>query len=156
MKRLALGFFSLLALGAVAISQTVSVPQVTIINPTDLFQVVPKGQPSAGNVYATPAQITSQMGYVKASPVTGFTYTFGNSQSILVLTHASLLASGTVVFASAPSDGAQECIWAQNGVTTLNLSKATGHTINNAVTTIAAASKVCYLFSLSNLTWDRD
>lgn len=156
MKRLLLGFASLLALGAVAIAQSISVPQVQIINPTDLIQVIPKGQPSAQSVYAKPAQITSQMGYVKASPVTGFTYTFGNSQSILVLTHGSTLAAGTVVFASAPSDGAQECIWAQAAVTSLTLSKASTHTINNAVTTIAAASKVCYLFSLSNLSWDRD
>lgn len=156
MKKILLGALAALIVSSgIVLAQPIPVPQVSRINPNDLMQVLPGGQPQAQSQYATPAQITSQLGYVKASPLTGFTYTFGNSQSDLVLTHPSTIAAGTVVFASAPSDGAKECVFAQNTVTTLTLS-APGQTINNAVTTIAALARVCYLFSISNLTWDRD
>lgn len=139
-----------------ALAQVIPIPGVSIINPTDLIQVVPRGVPSAQSQYATPAQLTSQMGYVKVSPATGFSYTFGNSQSVLVLTNTTTVALGTVTLASAPSDGAQECIFAQNTVTTLGVLANTGQTIDNAVTTLTAAAKVCYLYSISNATWDRD
>jgi hypothetical protein len=145
-----------LAFAGLAYAQSVPVPQVPIINPTDLIQVVPLGQPSAQSKYATPAQITSQLGYAKYSPLTAFSYTFANSQSDIVLTHSTTIAQGTITFAAAPSDGARECVFAQNTVTTLNLAANTGQTLNNAVTTIAAAARVCYLYSISNLTWDRD
>lgn len=139
-----------------AVAQTITVPKVAIINPTDLVQVLPGGVPSSQSVYAFPKQITSQMGYQKKSPITAFSYTFGNSDSLIVLTHSTTIAQGTITFAAAPSDGAQECLFAQNTVTTLNLAAgASTQTLNNAVTTIAAAAKVCYLYSLSNQTWDR-
>ena len=135
-------------------AQTNPMPQVSIINPTDLVQVVPRGIPSAQAQWAIPAQLTSQMGYQKNSPVTGFTYTFGNSQSLMVLTNAATVASGTIVLAAAPSDGDQNCLYAQNTVTALVVS-APSTTLNNAVTTIAGAAQVCYLYSLGTNTWDR-
>ena len=141
------------AFASVAIAQ---VPQVSIINPNDLVQVIPNGQPSAQSRYALPKQITSQMGYQKQSPVTGFAYTFANSDSLIVLTHTTTLAAGTITFAAAPSDGAEECVYAQNIVTALALVGGTSaQTIQNAVTTIGAAARVCYLYSLSNQTWNR-
>jgi hypothetical protein len=146
---------ALVGFGAAAFAQTIAVPQVQIINPTDLFLDVVAGQPNARSQYATAAQITSQMGYQKASPITAFSYTFGNSQGLIVLTNSTTIAQGTITFAAAPSDGAQECIFAQNIVTTLNLVAPTGETLDNAVTTIGAAARVCYLYSLSNATWDR-
>ena len=79
----------------------------------------PGGIPSAQSKYAIPAQITSQMGYQKQSPITAFSYTFGNSQSLIVLTNSTTVAQGTITFAAAPSDGANECLYAQNIVTTL-------------------------------------
>jgi hypothetical protein len=158
MKRL--GYIAL-ALGAgftfsAALAQVTPIPNVSIINPTDLIQVVPKGVPSAQSQYATPAQLSSQSGYVKVSPVTGFSYTFGNSQSYLVITSSTTLAQGTVTLASAPSDGARECIYTQNIVTAFAVVAPTGESINNAVTATTAAANFCYLYSLSNATWDRD
>ena len=38
-----------LLLGAAAIAQTVTVPQVTVVHPTDLIQVIPNGNPKFGN-----------------------------------------------------------------------------------------------------------
>ncbi len=144
-----------LAFASLAYAQTAT-PLATIVNPTDAIQVIPRGIGSAQNVYLNPAQITSQSGYAKYSPVTAFSYTFANSQSDIVLTHSTTIAQGTVTFASAPSDGARECIFAQNIVTTLNLVAPSPQTLDNAVTTIAAAARVCYLYSLANTTWDRD
>lgn len=156
-KRIALiaGAALAAAVASVAVAQ-IPVPQVSIINPNDLVQVIPRGQPSAQSQYALPKQITSQMGYQKQSPVTGFAYTFGNADSLIVLTHTTTLAAGTITFAAAPSDGAEECIYAQNIVTALALAAgASTQTVQNAVTTIGAAARVCYLYSLSNQTWNR-
>jgi hypothetical protein len=139
-----------------AVSQTISVPQVSIVNPTDLFQIIPLGKPSAQSIYATPAQITSQSGYYKSTPASLFTFTFGNSQSYAAFQNASALAYGYVTFAPAPSDGSRECLFSIGGVTTLYLSANTSQTLDNAITTMAANTGYCYLFSLSNTTWDRN
>lgn len=145
-----------LGFAASALAQSVSVPQVSIINTDDLVQVVPHGKPQAQSQYSTPALLVAQRGYQQKSPVTGFSYTFGNSDSLIVLTHSTTIAQGTITFAGAPSDGAQECLYAQNTVTTLGLvAGANSATINNAVTTITAAAQVCYLYSLSANAWYR-
>lgn len=151
----ALGF---LALSVAALSQTITVPQVQIVNPNDLIQVVPRGQPSAGNQYATPAQITSQSGYYKSVPAAAFTFTFGNSQTYAAFAPAGTLASGYVTLAPAPSDGARECIFTTNTITAFYVAANSGQSINAAFTggTLSANTGTCYLFSLSNATWDRD
>lgn len=151
----AAGLAFLLLSGAV-LSQSISVPQVSVINPTDLFQIIPKGQPVAGNVYATPAQITAQSGYYKSIPGSLFTYTFANSTSYAAFAPAGTIAYGYVTLAPAPSDGARECVFTTNTITTLYLAASSGQTLNNAVTTLAANTGVCYLYSASNTTWDRD
>ncbi|HXN66383.1 MAG TPA: hypothetical protein VN926_01870 [Bradyrhizobium sp.] len=47
-----LGLLGSIAVGALALSQTIGVPQVQAIGPTDLFQDIVGGAPQAGNVYA--------------------------------------------------------------------------------------------------------
>jgi hypothetical protein len=146
---------ALVGFAGAVLAQTISVPQVQIINPTDLFLDVVTGVPSAQSKYATAAQITSKMGYSKFSPLTAFSYTFGNSQSMIVLTMSATAAQGTITLAAAPSDGDQNCLYAKSTVTTLNLAVATGQTLDDAVTTIGPLSQVCYLYSLASATWDR-
>jgi hypothetical protein len=148
----AIGF---LALSGAVLSQVVTLPQVQIINPTDLMQIIVKGQPSAQSQYATPAQVTSQMGYYKSIPASLFTFTFANSQSLAAFVPAGTLAYGYVTLAPNPSDGAQECIYSKSAITTLYLTASSGQTLNDAVTTLAALAQNCYLYSASNLTWDR-
>ena len=73
-----------------------------------------------------------------------------------MLTHSGTVSTGTITLASAPSDGAEECLYAQNTVTTLVVAKGVAaQTLNNGVTTIGAAGKVCYLYSLLTNTWNR-
>lgn len=146
--------FALALVGAPAFAQ-VTLPTLPSIGPTDLFQDIPGGQPGPGWVFVTGAQLTSQYGYVKRVPLTGFTLTFGNSQSYLALNPAGTLATGTVTLAPAPSDGAKECIFTTQTITSLTVSANTGQSINNAVTTLSANTGVCYLYSASNTTWDR-
>lgn len=160
MKKILIGVVGALALGwlglsGAVLSQTV-VPKVSIINPTDLFQVIPLGNPSVGNQYATPSQITSQSGYYKSIPSSLFTFTFANNQTYAVFVPSGTLAYGYVKLAPAPSDGARECFYSQAAITTLYLTANTGQTINNAVTTLGAQAGNCYLYSASNATWDRN
>lgn len=157
LKRILIGTAAVafLALGSSVLSQTISVPQVSVINPTDLIQVLPFGRPVTGNVYATAAQITSQSGYYKSTPPNKFTFTFSNTQTFAAFTPSGTLDYGYVTLAPAPSDGAQECVFSTAAISTLYLSANTGQTIVNAVTTLAANARVCYLYSASNLTWNR-
>lgn len=147
----------LMGFAAVAFAQNIPpAAQVQSIGQNDLIAIIPNGQPSAQTKYAKPAQINAQMGYQVASPATGFTYTFGNSDSLIVLTPSATLASGTVTLAAAPSDGDQNCLYSKSAVTTLVVAKGdSAQTLNDAVTTIAALAKVCYLYQLSTNTWNR-
>lgn len=158
LKKIALLGASLAAMASVnvASAQITILPQVTKVNPTDLFQDIPGGVAYSTNYYTTAAAITSQSGYVKNVPLTAFSLTFANTQSWLELNPAGTLAAGTITLAPAPSDGARECIFSTQIVSALTLSANSGQSINNAVTALAANTGVCYLYSASNLTWDRD
>jgi hypothetical protein len=144
-----------LGLSSAVLSQSIVVPKVALINPTDLIQILPLGAPQASNQYATPSQITSQMGYYKGVPPNLFTFTFANNQSLADFVPSGTLAYGYITFAPAPSDGAQECFYSKAAITTLYLSANTGQTLNDAVTTLGALAQNCYLYSASNATWDR-
>lgn len=165
-KLLAVLVASGLGLAAYAWAQ-ISVPQVTVINPTDLIQVIPGGQPSAGNRYAVPSQLTSQSGYYKNTFIVScatwkcgglastYTYTFANNQTFAMFSNASAATYLYVNFAPGPSDGARECIYSKGGVTTAYLAANTSQTLNDAVTALTAATQYCYVYGASNATWDR-
>jgi len=162
MKRIPLiGFLLLVGLavfGAIApvrqaVSQAGWQALLTMIS-TDKIEVNRFG--SAIRNYATPPMITSQSGYAKYTPITGFSYTFGNYQSWMALNPSGTVSAGTVVLGPSPSDGARECVFTTNTVTSLTLNANTNQSINNAVTTLLADTGACYLYSLSNKTWDRD
>lgn len=143
-----------------AVSQVITLPQVATLNPfADLIQVLPNGSPVAGNQYATPALITNVYGYYK-SPTTianGFKYLFGTNVTYAQFGNASAISSGYVYLASNPSDGARNCMFSIGGLTAVIVYPGTtSQTINNAITALAANTGVCYLYSASNTTWDRD
>ena len=149
------GLLGAASLIGVAIAQTISVPTVTNIGSTDLIQVLPGGNPRAGNQYANPKQITAQYGYYKSSPATGFTYTFAANVTKAVFTPSTTLSTGSITLTAAPNDGQQDCFWSKNIVTTLTVSANTGQSINDAVTTVGAAGHACYVYSQSDATWGR-
>lgn len=157
LKKLLLGVAALgLIAGAMGVNAQVNAPQVSTINPTaDLIQIVPRGQPSAQSRYATPALLAVTGGYYKSVPATGFTYTFGNNIRVAAFDPGATISTGTVTMSPNPSDGAEQCIFSTATITTLTVGANTGQTIADAATTITANGRICYLYSLSNATWNR-
>ena len=101
------------------------------------------------------APLNGDLSYTKRTPVTGFSYTFGNFEKDMTFTPAGTLSSGTVVMAAAPIDGGRACIFSTQIVTTLTLSANTGQSINNAISALSANVRYCYIYSIGNTTWDR-
>lgn len=152
---IALAAVGLLAFGTAVIAQ-VNAPQVATINPTaDRIQVVPNGQPSAQSVFASPAQITAVKGYYRSAPTSLFNFTFGNAQSLAAFDPAGTLAYGYVTLAPNPSDGTEACFFSTAAITTLYVAANTGQTLSDAVTTLAANARNCYLYAQSQATWYR-
>ena len=143
------------ALAAIAIAQSVSVPSRGVITQADLIQVIPNGAPSAQSVYNTIPQITNVSGYYKSVPLTGWTYTFTSGVTFAAFNPAGTLATGFIYLSPSPSDGTRNCIFSTQAYTALTLYAASGQTLNNAVTSLSANTSACYLYSASNLTWDR-
>ena len=157
-----LGFLAFVGL---AVSQVIVVPNVFTLNPfADLVQVIPNGQPIAGNQYAQQSLITNVYGYYKSIPVTNFVYRFGTNVTYAAFAPAGGLNQGYIYLAANPSDGARNCIWTtqtivhasgDGGGITLYAGRTTD-TLNAAVTTLTANTGACYLYSASNTSWDRD
>ena len=75
------------------------------------------GNASVQSSFVNPAQISGTPGYVKAVPITGFSFLFGNAQSYLLLNPAGTLAAGAATTAVNPSDGQRECLRSTQAVT---------------------------------------
>lgn len=147
---------ALLGLGAATAVMAQSLPQVQTISPTnDRMQVIPNGQASARSVYASPAQVTATKGYYRSVPANLFTYTFDNDVSIAAFDPAGTLAYGYVTMAPTPSDGTEACIFSTAAITTLYLTANTGQSISDAVSTLAANTRNCYVYAKSLATWYR-
>jgi hypothetical protein len=160
-KRIHIGLAvaAFLGIAGYAAAQTIPVPQVQTLNPNnDVIQVIPGGAPAANEVFAPPALITNVYGYYKSVPATGMQYAFAKNVTFAAFAPAGTIANFLVSLAANPSDGARNCIFTTQIMTSLIVSPTTaGQLINNAINgTLAANTSVCYLFSASNATWDRD
>lgn len=139
--------------GAYVYAQTLY-PTLSKMAGNELFEVY--GLKTGTHVYVTAKQITSQSGYYKSSPATGFNYTFSNNVTWAAFSNTAADSTATITLAPSPSDGARECMFSVGGVSTLTLNANTGQSINNAVTSLTADVAACYLYSASNTTWDRN
>ncbi len=156
MKKLFLGIVALTALAGSAVAQTVAVPQLQQVNPTDLFQDVPQGNVSVGNKYVTPALITNTTGYAITVPLTAFSLTFVNGQTYYLIQPAGTLATGTFTFEPNPGDGAEQCIRSTQTQTAVTITGNTGQTIGGtALTAMTANTTYCWLYQASSATWYR-
>lgn len=156
-----LGFLAFMGL---ALSQTISVPLVTNTHLNDIANVIPNGnQINAQNVYASQGQITNAWGYYKSpAAFTGqFLYQFLSNPAPTTMAQfesSSTIAQAYIYLATNPSDGSMNCMYSKSTVTALTLYAGTAtpsQTLNDAITAMTAATRYCYLFSASNLTWDR-
>lgn len=82
-------------------------------------------------------------------------YLFANNQTEMLFEPGSGVTYAYIELAAAPTDGQQVCVFSTQTITTLYLNANSGQTINNAITTLSANAHACYLYSLSNKTWDR-
>lgn len=149
---LALGL--LIGGGVVGLTQNAGQTLTNILT-TDLIQVYRYN--TAEITYAAPFQLTNVYGYYKAGAVaTSFNYQFGANVTYAQFAPSGALAQGYVYLAASPSDGARNCFVSTQTVTAVTLYKgATAQTLNNAITAMTANINYCYMYSLSNATWDR-
>jgi hypothetical protein len=144
-----------LFLAGAAVAQTISVPQVVNVGPSDLFNDVVGGQPRAGNQYATAAQIAGVPGYhsfgtISADPA----YTVPNGVTDLFGHGASTITAVTITTEPNPADGKRECYWADQTTTTLTWTANTGQTINaNVPAAGVAKTSSCITYQASSATW---
>jgi hypothetical protein len=139
----------IMTLGGIAVAQ----PTLLIPSPTG-EEVINAANQGAMQSFVKLTQIRDSRGYMVAAPLTGASLTIGNDTSIVVLEPAGTISTLTLALPVAPQDGASPCIWSSQIVSTLTLN-APGTTIVGGVTTLAAASDVCYLYVLSTKTWHR-
>jgi len=139
---------------SLASAQTITLPQVTSVGPADLFQDIVNGVPTAQNKYATAAQINGVLGYVISVPSSGFSLTFGNSQTYYLILPAGTLATGTFTMAPNPGDGQKACVRSHQTQSAVTIAANTGQTIGGtAVTAMTADTTYCWLYQASSTTW---
>lgn len=145
-----------LSMGAPAFAQ-VTLPTVTAINPTDLFQDIPNGSPQFTNVYATMAQIRSwvlgQSIHTGAPTLTTSTSVCGGSTGALtggtdvsgqVAEGTSASTSCVITFAKAFVT-APECFVSINNVADTALKCSTSTTALTVTQTSASSNVLNYL-----------
>ena len=140
-------------LGIVAIAQ-VTLPQLQRVDPVaDLIQVIPQGQPSSGNKYATAEQV-SQNGLQYAVPLTGFSLQFNNGTGYYLIKPAGTLASGTFTFDPLAGNGQRACVYSTQTQSAITIAPGANQTIGgSAVTAMTAATSYCWVYVYSTATW---
>jgi hypothetical protein len=170
MKRLLIGAAFALAFAGQAFAQSTPLPTVPTVTPTsDVLQIIPRGAPSAQNLYVPLSGVQSSEQYAKVAITTasnystspGYSNTFQNFQSDILVTAPGTLSYLYFTFAPNPSDGARECFYANQTVTTAYPTANTtlnAQVVNasNTITSMTASTRYCFLYSVSNLQWDRD
>lgn len=107
-KRYLFGLIGGLVLAASAvIAQTIAVPLVTSMSNTDVVQVVPKGVPSAGNVYATALQLRA---WILGQTTTAGTPTLTTSTTVCGGTTATILGSNYAFAVTEGSTASTSCV----------------------------------------------
>lgn len=156
MKKLGLLLGALLIGAAgIAVAQTVIVPKVSSVAPTDLFQDVVRGVPQAGNFYATAAQISNAPGYQNLGTITtGNTFAVNANVSDVFAQAAGTLAAVTLTAPASPPDGGHVC-FAMNQITTLlTFSANTGQTVGTGTAAaLPIGAPACWTYVGASATW---
>ena len=153
MKKL-LALTAALVLSGVVYAQ-VTLPTLGSLNATDLVQVLPLGSSAAGNKYAKVGTVSSAASYSKSVPLTAFSLTFAQGQQWIYLVPVGTLATGTITFATLPSDGQIACIHSTQTQTALTLAAASGDTIGTTITAMTADTSYCWMYVRADLKWYR-
>jgi hypothetical protein len=143
---------ALLAAGGLAVAQNAGQFMASPVG-TEAVQIYPSN--TAATVYANVTQLRDSSGYSQQTPLTGFSITVPAGASVLQLTPAGTLATGTIITPAAPVDGQRLQIFSTQTITALTITANTGQTLNSTVTTLAANGNVEFIFKASNTTWFR-
>jgi hypothetical protein len=147
---------AVLALAGIAYAQSVPIPSAAPVTQGDYVQVIKNGAPSAQSSYAPAGAIGSMDQYAFNTPLTGFTLTGTSYTSLLYLTPAGTLATGTVTMPAQENDGQRFCIASSQTQTALTVTANTGQTIvGTAVTALVIGTQVCWVYRASTLSWYR-
>jgi hypothetical protein len=150
-----------------AYAQSYPPPQVPLVhNTTDLIPISPNGSPTAQGWQVAPAQISNAPQYVKVTPTTaagtlaaapGYTNYFAQAQTYLIVVLTTTMPYSYAYAATAPSDGARECVVGSGGaITAMTFVAASGQTVTGgANVSVSSNSSACWTYSASNTTWDR-
>ena len=155
MKRTTIiGALFAICFGGFALAQTISVPQVTNVGPTDLFNDVVGGSPKAGNVYATAAQIAGVPGYKNLGTVTTDpAYTVANGVSNIFGHGTTTISAVTITMEPNPADGKRICYVADQTTTTFAFVANTGQTVSSTRTAGVQYIPNCMTYSAATQTW---
>ncbi len=111
---------------------------------------------AGGNQACYLSQLRDARGYQKVVPTAGQTITIGNNVSRLILNPAGTLATLTIKTPVTPYDGQEICIFSTQAVTALTSTASDSQTWNGSLSALSAnAAADCWIYSLSNTTWDR-
>ena len=138
-----------------AVYAQVTLPTLGALNQADLVQVLPLGSSAAGNKYAKVGTVSSTASYAKSVPLTAFSLTFAQGQQWIYIVPAGTLATGTITFATLPSDGQIACMRSTETQTALTLAAASGDTINDTITAMTADTTYCWMYVRADLKWYR-
>jgi hypothetical protein len=94
-------------------------------------------------------------GQSPAVPLTGFSITAADKQSLVLLNPAGTLATGTVKTSANPVDGQLLQIASTATVTGFTLSANTGQTVKNPPSTLLAGVSINYFYNAASATWFR-
>lgn len=115
--------------------------------------------PAAGTFTTlSAAQVNSILGSYAKNPAaiaSYASYQFASNQSAMLFSPSGTVSYAYVALNSAPIDGWESCLFSTQTITTLYLNAGAGQTLANAATTLLANTKVCYVYSLANTTWNR-
>lgn len=145
-----------LAIGAIA--QVDTIPREQSVGPHDRIAVVQNGNASAQSVFASPGQISGHTGYSQQTPLTAFAIVADNFQTLLFLTPAGTLATGTLTLPPNPGDGQNFCLQDNQTQTAITISPATGQTIGGglaALTALVINVRYCWFYNQSGARWVR-
>jgi hypothetical protein len=133
----------------------VVMPQLLVINPTDLFQDIPYGVPGPSNYFVTAGQIAGVPSYIEGGAVlTGAAYIFTNTEAYYFVTPAGTLATLALTTAPSPSDGQRECFASTQIISALTWTANTGQIMNPTMPVATLVNTAyCITYVASTATW---
>lgn len=99
----------------------------------------------------TGVQYTAVSSY--QTPINGFSIAADSTVSKLILTPASGLSSGAVTLPATPFEGMEFRITTTESISSFSLLAASGQTVKNPPSSLAAGAGVGYTYSAANSTW---